>query len=118
MINIGKMFVNFRLAYDYDTANWENRFVVGGALEILFCALLNSIGYKCRWIKEARYDIEINGIKFSMKSNFTGTGDIIVDWEEPTLFFISDVGICYADPEMGLETRHTHDALVINTINT
>ncbi|MEO0147276.1 MAG: hypothetical protein ABIL23_01700 [candidate division WOR-3 bacterium] len=115
VINIGKMFVNFRLAYDYDTANWENRFVVGGALEILFCALLNSIGYKCRWIKEARYDIEINGIKFSMKSNFTGTGDIIVDWEEPTLFFISDVGICYADPEMGLETRHTHDALVINT---
>ncbi|MEO0195421.1 MAG: hypothetical protein ABIL67_00015 [candidate division WOR-3 bacterium] len=103
-----------KLVSEYDTTNWENRFVVGGALEVLFCALLNSIGYRCKWLKEARYDIEINGIKFSMKSNFTGTGDIIVDWEEPTLFFISDVGICYADPEMGLETRHTHDARVIN----
>ncbi len=112
-----------KLVSEYDTANWENRFVVGGALEVLFCALLNSIGYKCKWLKEARYDIEINGIKFSMKSNFTGTGNIrlinilgdeIVDWEEPTLFFISDVGICYADPEMGLETRHTGDASVIN----
>ena len=112
-----------KLVSEYDTANWENRFVVGGALEVLFCILLNSIGYKCKWLKETRYDIEINGVKFSMKSNFTGTGDIrlinilgdeIVDWEEPTLFFISGVGICYADPKMNLETRHTHDAHVIN----
>jgi len=113
-----------KLVTEYDTANWENRFVVGGALEVLFCALLNSIGFKCKWLKEARYDIEINGIKYSMKSNFTGTGDIrlinilgdeIVEWEEPTLFFISDLGICYADPMMGLPTKQTSDALVIRT---
>lgn len=113
-----------KLVYEYDTANRENRFVVGGALEVLFCALLKSIGYKCKWLKEeVRFDIVIDGIKFSMKSNFTGTGDIrlinilgdkIVDWEEPTLFFISDVGICYADPEMGLETKPKGDARVIN----
>lgn len=65
-----------KLITEYDTANWENRFVVGGALEILFCALLNSVGFKCKWLKETRYDIEINGIKYSMKSNFTGAGDI------------------------------------------
>ncbi len=113
-----------KLVTEYDTANWENRFVVGGALEVLFCALLNSLGFKCKWLREARYDIEINGIKFSMKSNFTGAGDIrlinilgdeTVEWEEPTLFFISNLGICYADPIMGLPTRHTRDALVIKT---
>lgn len=113
-----------KLITEYDTANWENRFVVGGALEVLFCALLNSIGFKCKWLKEARYDIEINGVRYSMKSNFTGTGDIrlinilgdeMVEWQEPTLFFISNLGICYADPMMGLPTRHTSDALVIRT---
>ncbi len=113
-----------RLVMEYDTANWENRFVVGGALEVLFCALLNSMGFRCKWLKEARYDIEINTVKFSMKSNFTGAGDIrlinilgdeIVKWEEPTLFFISDLGICYADPGMGLPTKRTGDALIIRT---
>jgi len=112
-----------KLISEYDTANWENRFVVGGALELLFCALLNSIGFMCKWLKEARYDIEVNSVRFSMKSNFTGSGDIrlinvlgdeTVTWEEPTLFFISNIGICYADPEMEIKTKHTHDALVIN----
>jgi len=111
------------LITQYDTANWENRFVVGGALEVLFCALINSIGFKCVWLKETRYDIKINEVKFSLKSNFTGTGDIRlinilgderVTWNEPTLFFISGAGIYYADPLMNLSTKHTNDALVIN----
>lgn len=113
-----------KLVTEYDTADWENRFVVGGTLEVLFCALLNSVNFRCKWLKEARYDIEVNGVKFSMKSNFTGTGDIRlinilgderVIWEEPTIFFISDIGICYADPDMDIHTKHTSDALVINT---
>jgi len=37
-----------KLVYEYDTADWENRFIVGGALEVLFCALLNSMGFKCK----------------------------------------------------------------------
>jgi hypothetical protein len=111
-----------KLVNEYNTANRENRFVVGGALEILFCALLKSLNFQCKWLKEARYDIEVNGIKFSLKSNFAGSGDIrLVNilgderavWEEPTLFFISDIGICYADPLMNLETKHTSDALTI-----
>jgi len=113
-----------KLVGEYDTANWENRFVVGGALEVLFCALLNSMKFECKWLKEARYDIEINNVKFSLKSNFTGGGDIrLVNilgdkkaiWDEPTLFFIGDVGICYADPSMGLPTKHTSDALIVKT---
>jgi len=111
-----------KLVYEYDTADWENRFIVGDTLEVLFCALLNSMGFKCKWLKERRYDIEVNGVKFSMKSSFTGSGDIrlinilgneTVTWEEPTLFFISGVGICYADPEIDIETRHKRDALVV-----
>jgi hypothetical protein len=111
-----------KLVNEYNTANRENRFVVGGALEILFCALLKSLNFQCKWLKEARYDIEVNGIKFSLKSNFTGSGDIrLVNilgderavWQEPTLFFISGIGICYADPSMNLETKHTSDALTI-----
>ncbi len=112
-----------KLLYEYDTANWENRFVVGGALEILFCALLNSLGFKTEWLREPRYDINIDGLPFSLKSNFTSSGDIRlinilgeekVKWEEPTLFFISELGICYLDPEMNLKTKHTSDALTIN----
>ncbi|MHC1625727.1 MAG: hypothetical protein ACXQTN_00045 [Methanoculleaceae archaeon] len=80
----------------YHTADWENRSVAGGSPEVLPCALLNSIGFISKWLKEAGYDIEINDVKSSMKSNFTGTGEIrliniigdeIVEWEEPTLFF-------------------------------
>jgi len=113
-----------KLVREYDTANWENRFVVGGALEVLFCALLNSMKFKCKWLKETRYDIEINNVKFSLKSNFTGEGDIrLINilgdkkavWDEPTIFFISDIGICYADPSMELSTKHTSDALTIKT---
>jgi len=113
-----------KLIAEYDTANWENRFVVGQALEILFCAFLKSLGFCCQLLKETRYDLKIEGINFSLKSNFTGKGDIrLINilgneraiWQEPTLFFISGIGICYADPEMGLATKYTSDALVIET---
>jgi hypothetical protein len=111
-----------KLIEEYDTANWENRFVVGGALEILFIAFLRSLNFKCQWLKGPRYDIELEGVKFSLKSNFVGSGSIRLinilgdekaTWEEPTLFFISNIGICYADPEMKLKTTHTSDALII-----
>jgi len=111
-----------KLIEEYNTANWENRFVVGGALEILFCVFLRSLKFQCKWLKEERYDIEVEGVKFSLKSNFVGSGDIrLINilgnkraiWEEPTLFFISGIGICYADPQMELKTKHTRDALVI-----
>lgn len=111
-----------KLIVEYDTADRENRFVVGGALEIFFTALLNSLNFKCELLKERRYDIQINEIKFSLKSNFVGSGDIrlinvlgngAVSWEEPTLFFISEKGIYYADPEMKLATKQIRDALAI-----
>ncbi len=113
-----------KLIVEYNTADWENRFIVGGVLEILFTALLNSLNFECKLLKEQRYDIQIDGVKFSLKSNFVGSGDIRlinvlgngkVSWEEPTLFFISEKGIYYADPEMKLVTKQIRDALTIGT---
>ncbi|MGC8843893.1 MAG: hypothetical protein ACP5QS_08130 [bacterium] len=39
-----------KLLNEYDTADWENRFVVGGAMEVLFCALVNSLGFSSKWL--------------------------------------------------------------------
>jgi len=112
-----------RLVSSYDTRNRENRFVVGSALELLFCVFLNSLHFKTKWIsEETRYDIEIDSIRFSLKSSFTSSGSIrLINilgnkkavWNEPTIFFISDLGICYVDPNMGFKTKHTSDALTI-----
>ena len=113
-----------KLVSSYNTRNHENRFVVGGALEILFCALLRSLGFECEWLRELRYDLKIDGQRFSIKSNFTGRGTMrlinvlgkgTVEWAEPTLFFIGGHGIFYADPCMGLPTKRTGDALIIDT---
>ncbi len=111
------------LLQEYDTADWENRFVVGGVLEILFCALLNSMGFNAKLVKGKRYDLIIDEISFSLKSNFIGSGDIrLINilgnkkayWKEPTIFFISNIGICYGDYKLGLKTKSTKDALTIN----
>lgn len=114
-----------KLIKEYNTANRENRFIVGGAIEILFAALLKSLNFKVKWlIGEMRYDLVINNIDFSLKTNFTGSGDIRLinilgnkkaKWEEPTIFLISGIGMCYSDPEIGnFQTKHTKDALTIN----
>jgi len=115
-----------KLIEEYDTAVRENRFIVGGVIETLFCALLNSVGFKSELLEEERYDIKVNGEKFSLKSNFTGKGDIrlinilgtgTAEWREPTIFFISGFGVCYADPEMGIPTKTVKDAVTINVDN-
>ncbi|MEO0130362.1 MAG: hypothetical protein ABIK76_01520 [candidate division WOR-3 bacterium] len=86
--------------------------------------MLNACDFKSRRLQEIRYDIKVDGIKFSIKSNFTGSGDIrLINilgsgeaiWVEATLFSITETGICYADHQMGLKTKKTKDALTINT---
>ncbi|GIW67540.1 MAG: hypothetical protein KatS3mg096_408 [Candidatus Parcubacteria bacterium] len=113
------------LIKEYNTANRENRFIVGGAIEILFSVLLKSLNFRVKWLSgEMRYDLMIDNIGFSLKTNFTGNGDIRLinilgnkeaKWEEPTIFLISGIGMCYSDPEIGnFQTKHTNDALTIN----
>ena len=111
-----------RLIRSYDTRNHENRFVVGGALEVLFCALLRALGFECVWLRERRFDLRIDGYDFSIKSNFTGRGSIRlinvmgdgeVKWEEPTVFFVGERGVFYADPCMGIRVERKSDALTV-----
>ncbi|NPA79523.1 MAG: hypothetical protein GXO29_00525 [Thermotogae bacterium] len=110
------------LVKSYDTRNHENRFVVGGAVEVLFCALLRALGFRCEWLRERRFDLRIDGRSFSIKSNFTGRGtlrlinvmgDGRVEWGEPTLFFIGGRGVFYADPCMDVRVKRESDALTI-----
>lgn len=115
-----------RLISEYDTAVYENRFVVGGAIEHIFSALLRSLGFKVEHTgsRETRSDLIINGVGFSIKTNFSGGGDIRlinklgegeVLWNEPTIFIVSGLGCLYGDPALLKDkTKDTGDALVIN----
>lgn len=113
-----------KLINEYDTAIYENRFIVGGAVEYIFIALLRYLGFEVEHIGrgQRRVDIKINGIDFSIKTNFTGRGDIRlinrlgnkeILWTEPTIFIISELGIVYADPDF-LDTYDKGDAIVTN----
>lgn len=97
-----------KLISEYPTSIWENRFAVGGALEIIFCAFLRCLGFDCeRLNNEKRYDVKINEYKFSIKSNFLGSGyirlintmggDSEVEWREPTIVFMGGEGIYYIE---------------------
>lgn len=109
----------------YPTSIYENRFVVGNAIEIIFCAFLKCLEFNCnRLDNEKRYDIEIDNCKFSIKSNFRGSGDIRlinvmgnnkkIRWKEPTFVFISGEGIYYIDPDKGITTRRRGDAITVS----
>ena len=114
-----------KLISEYPTSIWENRFAVGGALEIIFCAFLRCLGFNCKRLNnEKRYDVEINECKFSIKSNFSGSGEIRLintmggdseaKWGEPTIVFMGGKGIYYIDPCMELETKKKDDAITVN----
>jgi len=114
-----------KLISEYPTSIWENRFAVGGALEIIFCAFLRCLGFNCKRLNnEKRYDVEINECKFSIKSNFSGSGEIRLintmggdseaKWGEPTIVFMGGKGIYYIDPCMGLKTKKKNDAITVN----
>jgi hypothetical protein len=119
------------LLKEYDTSIYENRFIVGGVIEYIFIALLKALGFNASHSgeKDKRTDIAVeyggNELKFSIKTNFTGKGDIRlinklgkgskIFWDEPTIFLISGLGIVYADSRfLGDRTIDKGDAIVIN----
>ena len=119
-----------KLVAEYDTAIYENRFVVGGAVEFLFVALVRALGFNVGHVgtSEKRGDFEVEGLRFSLKTNFTGKGeirlinklgqDVNVTWDEATIFIISGLGIIYADPDLlttGIVDKG--DALVVSAEN-
>jgi len=99
----------------YNTAIYENRFTVGGVVEVFTLALMRSTGIEiegCGSEAQGGDLILPNGRMFSLKSSFTRGGSVILvntrgdsgtDWETATLFVLSNVGIVYGDPDMAQE---------------
>lgn len=100
------------LLEQYNTTIYENRFVVGGAVEIFTCALLRKSGVECIYAgQETGGDLLLpQGEKISIKGSFTEKhaniklinklGDGARYWETATLFVRSGIGIVYGDPSM------------------
>ena len=99
----------------YNTAIYENRFTVGGVVEVFTLALMRSTGIEiegCGSEAQGGDLILPSGRMFSLKSSFTRGGSVILintrgdsgtDWETATLFVLSNVGIVYGDPTMAQE---------------
>ncbi|MBS4029750.1 MAG: hypothetical protein KGZ58_14090 [Ignavibacteriales bacterium] len=116
----------------YDTAIYENRFIVGGVLEYILIAAINSIddliathvGKVNQRSDFSVTDWSDNSISsFSSKASFTKSGDIrlinvlgadnTAEWDEPTIFVLSEVGIIYADPQLLNKAERVKDAVKI-----
>ena len=92
------------LAQRYNTTIYENRFVVGGAVEVFTYALLKTVGIDCTLYgdQSAAGDILLPGDhKLSVKSRFTRTGPITLAnkrgqgarvWQTATLFVLCRSG--------------------------
>jgi len=111
----------------FATSVRENRFVVGGALEVILTAALRAAGVAAEdvGISEERIDIRIPNGGFSVKGHFSGTGNIRLinvlgdstqaEWSEGTLFVLHGMGIGYSDPELlgAGATKREKDAIVL-----
>ena len=109
----------------YNTTIYENRFIVGGAVEYFTYALLRSVGISCSLYSDEAQGGDIllpNMRKLSVKSTFTGPNSIKLinqlgegarTWDTATLFVVADVGIVYGDPNMvdRAEIRSTGDGV-------
>lgn len=112
----------------YNTTIYENRFVVGGAVEVFTWALLRSAGIDCTLYGDQAKsgDILLPGDrKLSVKGTFTGgladvklvnqLGEGVRPWDTATLFVCSDVGIVFGAPDMvdGVHVKATGDGLIL-----
>ncbi|MDT7961571.1 MAG: hypothetical protein RQ971_06870 [Armatimonadota bacterium] len=111
----------------FATSVRENRFVVGGVLEVILTAALRAAGVAAEdvGISEERIDIRIPNGGFSVKGHFSGTGNIRLinvlgdstqaEWSEGTLFVLHGMGIGYSDPELlgAGATKREKDAIVL-----
>ncbi len=96
----------------YNTAIYENRFTVGGVVEVFTLALLRSTGIKIDDCGSEAHGGDLilpTGKMFSVKSSFTTSGGVILintrgdsgtKWSTATLFILSNIGIVYGDPSM------------------
>lgn len=115
------------LIYRYNTSVYENRFVVGGALEVFTLGLMRTVGIQCKLISDRSTGADIlleNDLMFSLKSSFVGINDIRLinqmgkgkrNWTTATLFILSDIGIVFGTPELVAksEVQATGDAILL-----
>lgn len=114
----------------YNAFIYENRFIVGGALEHLVVAAMNGAGFSAHHIGrgDTRVDVAARAIVdgteggFSIKQSASLTvrlintlGEGVAIWSDPTLFFLDGIGMVYADPELlPNATRRDKDAIIMN----
>lgn len=96
----------------FNTSVLENRFTVGGAVEVFTYALLRSVGIECyhNAAQATGGDITLPDKKeLSIKGSFAGISSIGLinkrgggyrKWTTATLFVISGVGIVFGAPDM------------------
>lgn len=115
------------LIYRYNTSVYENRFVVGGALEVFTLGLIRTVGIQCKLVSDRSTGGDIlleNDLMFSLKSSFVGLNDIRLinqmgkgkrNWTTATLFILSDIGIVFGTPELVAksEVQATGDAILL-----
>ena len=96
----------------YNTTIYENRFVVGGAVEVFTCAFLRVVGIDCTLYgsQATAGDLLLpHEKKLSIKGNFRGLTSVKLlnqmgtgnrKWVTATLFVVSGVGIVFGAPDM------------------
>lgn len=111
----------------YNTTVFENRFVVGGALEVFTLGLLRTVGIDCKLVSDQATGADIlltNGAVLSLKSSLVGVNDIRLvnkmgegtrNWTIATLFVVSELGIVFGTPNMinDSDIKASGDALVL-----
>ena len=112
----------------YNTSIYENRFTVGGAVEIMTLLLLRACGISAQPAGQESTGIDIHlagGAALSIKSQFApspGQFNLVntrsgsdATWDVGTIFVIARRGIGYADPELlPNATRVANDALILD----
>lgn len=103
-----------RLLGDYSTKIRENRFVVGGAAEVIVCAAIRATGIQAtdNTLSSTGGDISLpSGCQLSLKGVFSRSVSSIrivnvlgastdAAWNHATIFMVSGRGLLYADPEL------------------
>lgn len=118
-----------RLLGDYATSIRENRFVVGGAAEVIVCAAMRAAGVHASdaTLTSTGGDISLPGdVQLSVKGRFSDKASSLrilnvlgastaAAWQHGTLFMLSGVGIVYADPDLlPHRASRTSDAVTLS----
>lgn len=115
----------------FDTAIYENRFIVGGVVEQLLGASMRAVGCDIDNVAKTSRGVDLSlptlDVGFSVKAQFKrgpeirlvntmGGSGASAEWTHATIFVIVGVGIGYADPDLvksGLVPRS--DVLTLKT---